>query len=155
MGGKNSFSLVEARKSNHHKHMFAKAHWTLLIFPIWLSLGNAHAQLHPNEALGRIVFDSFRYNNFKPFYERSIFALNEQEFKSFLFGIRNQSIRNELISLHRQPFPDNLITAASKWDIAFQHNWRRQWRHLSKNSPDLVREPVSYTHLTLPTNACV
>ena len=49
---KNSFSLVEVRKSNHHKDMFAKARWTLLIFPIWLSLGNAHAQLHPKEASG-------------------------------------------------------------------------------------------------------
>ena len=140
MSCKNSFSLVEIRKSNHHENMFAKARWTLLILPIWLSLGNAHAQLHPKEAVGRIVFDSFRYNTFKPFFERSIFALNEQEFKSFLYGIRNQSIRNELIALHRQPFPENLITASSKWEIAFQHNWRNQWRHLSRNSPDVVRE---------------
>lgn len=120
--------------------MFSKRLWMLLLFPIFYCFGLAHAQLHPKEALGRIVFDSFRYNNFKPFFERSIFALTEQEFKSFLHGIRNQSIRNELIALHRQPFPENLITASSKWEIAFQHNWRRQWRHLSRNSPNLVRE---------------
>lgn len=120
--------------------MFGKLRWILLLFPFFLSLGNAWAQLHPQEAVGRIVFDSFRYNNFKPFFERSIFALNEEEFKSFLYGIRNQSIRNELIALHRQPFPDDLITASSKWEIAFKHNWRGQWRHLSRNSPDFVRE---------------
>ena len=98
------------------------------------------SQVHPKETLARKVFDSLRYNDFKMFHEQSIFSLDETEFKSFLYRIRNQSLRQELISLHRQPFPESAITVQSKWEIAFKHNWRQQWRHLSRYSPDKVRE---------------
>ena len=137
---KDSFSLVEVPKSNHHWNMFGKLRWTLLLFPFFLSLGNAWAQLHPQEAVGRIVFDSFRYNNFKPFFERSIFALNEEEFKSFLYGIRNQSIRNELIALHRQPFPTTSLPPRPNGRLPLSIIGEVNGVIFPENSPDFVRE---------------
>ena len=120
--------------------MIARTVCLVSIFLFFFSPKKAVAQLHPYETLGRVIFDSFRNHNFDSYYARSIFTLKEAEFKSFLFNIRNQDIRNELMALHRQPYPEDLISASSKWEIAFKHNWRTQWRHLSSYSPNLVWE---------------
>jgi hypothetical protein len=97
------------------------------------------AQLHPMESLGREIFDSFRGSKFSNFYNRTIFSLNEDSFKSFLFGIRNKSIRDDLINLHKQNFPEN-TTFDEKWKIAFKHQWRQQLRHIASYTPSKIRE---------------
>ena len=97
------------------------------------------AQLHPMESLGREMFDSFRESKFSNFYNRSVFSLNEDSFKSFLLRIRNKSIRDDLISLHKQSFPEN-TTFDQKWEIAFKHQWRQQLRHIASYTPSRIRE---------------
>jgi len=53
------------------------------------------AQVHPKEALGRKVFDSFRNQDFRSLYDSSIFSLSEQNFKFLIKNIRNQALRND------------------------------------------------------------
>lgn len=96
------------------------------------------AQLHPMESLGREIFDSYRASQFSKFYNRSIFSLNENSFKSFLFQIRNKSLRDNLIQLHKQNFPPN-ATFNEKWELAFKHQWRQQLRHLAAYTPSKIR----------------
>ena len=95
------------------------------------------AQLHPMEALGREIFNTFRTSNYETYFRRSIFSLKEDAFKSFLYGIRNKSIRNNLIALHTQKFAPN-SSQSEKWEIAFEHRWRNELNHLSKYSPSQV-----------------
>ncbi len=101
-----------------------------------LSVGILHpqAKTHPIEALGVRVFSSFKTNDFNTFFQRSIFSLNETTFRSFLKDIRNKTLREDLIALHKIPFPPKVSALEQKWDITFQHNWREQWRHLVRNS---------------------
>ena len=61
--------------------------------------------------MGRAVFDSFRNQDFNKFFKHSVFALNEPEFKDFLFNVRNQDIRNHLTELHALPIPDDANTS--------------------------------------------
>ena len=72
-----------------------------LLFILVVSFANA--QVHPKEALGRKIFDSFRTQNFKALYGSSIFSLTEENFKFLLWNLRNQAIRDDLISLHQLP----------------------------------------------------
>ena len=108
-----------------------------------LASNQSNAQLHPMEALGREIFDSFRQADFNTFYQRSIFSLNEESFKFFLSNVRNKSLRNDLISLHKQPFPTN-SSIEEKWNIAFQHLWRNELRHISQYSPSQVHRESFY-----------
>ncbi|OUU58827.1 MAG: hypothetical protein CBC20_05105, partial [Verrucomicrobia bacterium TMED60] len=101
--------------------MFYKVSTILLIAFTFSTLS---AQVHPKEALGRKIFDSFRTNNFKSLYDSSIFSISEENFKFLLQNIRNQSLRNDLISIHSLPFPQDVSTAEQRWDLAFKHNWR-------------------------------
>lgn len=96
-----------------------------------------NAQLHPMEILGRDVFNSFRQDNFTAFYQRSIFSLDEGSFKNFLANVRNQSLRDDLISLHKQAFPTN-SSLTEKWNLAFQHLWRNELRHIARYSPSQI-----------------
>jgi hypothetical protein len=112
--------------------------FTITLFTIIASL-QAMAQLHPMESLGREIFDSFRASKFSDFYNRSVFSLNEDSFKSFLFGIRNKSIRDDLINLHKQNFPED-STFDEKWKIAFMHQWRQQLRHIASYTPTKIRD---------------
>jgi hypothetical protein len=98
------------------------------------------AQVHPKEALGRKVFNSLRNQDFRSLYDSSIFSLSEQNFKFLIKNIRNQALRNDLISLHSIPFPLEAVTSQQRWEIAFKHNWRNEWRHLSRFTPDRIRE---------------
>jgi hypothetical protein len=100
---------------------------------------DGRAQLHPMEALGRSIFESFRQANFDAFYRNSIFSLDENSFKLFLGNIRNKSLQDELIVLHKQNFPPN-TTFSEKWNIAFQHQWRKELRHLARYTPAMVRD---------------
>ena len=97
------------------------------------------SEVHPYEKLGRAVFDSFRNQDFNKFFKQSVFALNEPEFKDFLFNVRNQDIRNHLTELHALPIPDDANTSQKKWEIVFAHNWREEWRHLSRNTLGMVK----------------
>ena len=106
-----------------------------VLFQLAPSQGNA--QLHPMEALGREIFDSFRQADFNTFYQRSIFVLNEESFKFFLSNVRNKSLQDNLISLHKQPFPTN-SSIVEKWNIAFEHLWRNELRHIARYSPTRV-----------------
>lgn len=110
-----------------------------LILPFLLLLANKGvAQLHPMTALGREVYNSFRFSNFDSFIQRSVFSLEENEFKGFLRNIRNKSMRNELIYLHKQEFPEG-ATFSQKWEIAFEHQWRNQLRHLAQHTPKQIQ----------------
>ena len=101
-----------------------------------LSFGILHPQAnqHPMEALGGKLFNSFKTNDFNSFFQSSIFSLNETTFRSFLKDIRNKTLREDLIALHKIPFPSGASTLEQKWEITVQHNWREQWRHLVRNS---------------------
>lgn len=107
-----------------------------------LTFGSLHSQAqtkpspasHPMEALGEKLFHSFKTNDFNTFFKCSIFSLNETTFSSFLSNVRNKTLRENLIALHKIPFPPTVTTLEQKWDIAFKHNWREQWRHLVRNS---------------------
>ena len=61
--------------------MFYKVSTILLIASTFTTLS---AQVHPKEALGRKIFDSFRTNNFKSLYDSSIFSISEENFKFLL-----------------------------------------------------------------------
>ncbi len=103
----------------------------------FLSFGILHPQAkpqHPKEALGEKLFHTFKTNDFKTFYGSSIFSLNETTFRSFLKDVRNKTLRENLIALHKIQFPPTVSILEEKWQIAFQHNWREQWRHLVRNS---------------------
>ncbi len=112
---------------------------------IFLNLlsNQATAQLHPMEALGRAVYDSFRQANFESFYQHSIFSMNEGEFKNFLKNIRNKSLQEDLIALHKQDFPTN-SSLSDKWNIAFEHQWRIELRHLAKYLPAKIQQNTFY-----------
>lgn len=103
-----------------------------------LGSNSSSAQVHPMQTLGREIFETFRQSNFSAFYQRSIFALNEESFKNFLFQIRNKSIRDDLIAHFTQVFPPH-SSNSEKWNIAFKHLWRKQLRHLSRYDPAKVR----------------
>ena len=101
-----------------------------------LSFGILHpqAKTHPMEALGGRVFNSFKTQDFNSFFQNSIFSLNETTFRSFLKDIRNKTLREDLIALHRIPFSPSATTQELRWGEAIKHNWREQWRHLVRNS---------------------
>jgi len=95
-------------------------------------------QVHPSESLGRTFFESLKSKDFNTYYRQSIFSLNEETFKIFLQKIRNQSMRDHLIENHPLPFPEDANNSQLKWDITFLHNWRLEWRHLSRNTPERI-----------------
>ena len=99
---------------------------------------DGRAQLHPMEAFGRTLFDSFRQADFNSYYNRSIFSLNEKSFKFFLQNIENKTIQENLISQHKQKFPAH-YSLNEKWKVAFQHLWRNELRHIARYSPSQVR----------------
>ena len=109
-----------------------------LIFVALLSVKVTQAQVHPSESLGRIFFESLKSKDFNTYYRQSIFSLNEQTFKFFFQNIRNQSMRDHLIQNHTLPYPKDANSSQQKWDLAFLHNWRVEWRHLSKNTPERI-----------------
>ena len=112
----------------------------LLLKILFLSAFNiSKAEVHPVENLGKELFKSFKNEDFDSFYNRSIFSLNESQFKSFLYQINNKDIRDTLINLHEQPFPDN-STYKEKWDIAFRHLWRAELRHLANYSKGIIQK---------------
>ena len=106
----------------------------LLLSTFYLS----NAQTHPMEVLGREIFKSFQNEDFISFYNHSIFSLNEQEFKTFLFQINNKNIRDNLIKQHKEEFPEN-FSFSQKWNLVFQHLWRKELRHLANYSKARIR----------------
>ena len=66
---------------------------------------DADAQIHPKEALGRKVFDSFRQNKFSDFYLRSIFSLEEDQFRDLPLGIENYELRQNLVQFYTLDYP--------------------------------------------------
>ena len=122
-----------------HNFLFMRSIFKFISVCVLLQLApiQGNAQLHPMEALGREIFDSFRQANFNTFYQRSIFSLNEESFKFFLSNVRNKSLRDDFISLHKQSFPAN-SSIEEKWNIAFQHLWRNELRHISQYSHSKV-----------------
>ena len=108
----------------------------IIAIALFLAVGihKPQAKQHPMESLGVTLFNTFRSNNFDAFFERSIFSLNETTFRSFLQDIRNKTLRDNLIALHKIPFPPEASTQEARWKEAFKHNWREQWRHLVRNS---------------------
>lgn len=122
-----------------HNFLFMRSIFKLISVCVLLQLApiQGNAQLHPMEALGREIFDSFRQADFNTFYQRSIFVLNEESFKFFLSNVRNKSLQDNLISLHKQPFPTN-SSIVEKWNIAFEHLWRNELRHIARYSPTRV-----------------
>ena len=115
------------------KVMMILATLSLSIAPIQ-SEAKTDATSHPMELLGDRLFNSFKTQDFNTFFQNSIFALNETTFRSFLKDIRNKTLREDLIALHQIRFPPAVSTLDQKWQVAFQHNWREQWRHLVRNS---------------------
>ena len=114
-------------------------YWIVLLWSVITVQSNSLAQIHPKEAFGRKIFDSFRNNLFSEFYLRSIFALEEDEFRRFLFNVNNSNLRKDLLSLHNLPFPASANTPAKQWSIAFAHTWRSQWKHIAKHSPRMIQ----------------
>ena len=96
-------------------------------------------QIHPKEALGRKIFDSFRQNKFSDFYLRSIFSLEEEQFRDFLFNLENFELRQKLLQFYTLDYPTTTKTPLDRWKIAFAHTWRNQWRHIAKNSPKMIQ----------------
>jgi len=113
--------------------------WIVLLSATLAPLGISHAQIHPKEAFGRKIFDSFRKNQFSEFYLRSIFALEEAEFREFLFTVNNLNLRNDLFSLYTQKYPPSALLPEDRWKIAFAHSWREQWSHIASHSPRMVQ----------------
>ena len=111
----------------------------ILLFIASISVGGfvSFAQVHPKEILGRKVFDSFRNNDFSSFYLNSIFSVEEEEFRDLLYNIKNEGLRKELFAHYQSTFPPE-TTTAEKWEIAFAHTWRTQWRHIAHHSPQEV-----------------
>jgi len=91
---------------------------------------SARDSAHPLVNFGESVFRSFRDKDFRAFYNRSVFSMEEEDFRTFLFGIRNDALREKLRAGN---FDES-------WKIAFAKNWRKQWRHLSGQSPNKIRE---------------
>lgn len=96
-------------------------------------------QIHPKEALGRRIFDSFRQNKFSDFYLRSIFSLEEEQFRDFLFNLENFELRQKLLQFYTLDYPASAKTPLERWKVAFAHTWRDQWRHIAKNSPKMIQ----------------
>ncbi len=112
----------------------------LLVLFLLCTIGMpADAQIHPKEALGRRVFDSFRQNKFSDFYLRSIFSLEEEQFRNLVFGIENYELRQNLNQFYTLDYPASAKTDEAKWKIAFAHTWRDQWRHIAHHSPKMVQ----------------
>ena len=99
----------------------------------------ANAQIHPKEALGRKLFDSFRNQKFGDFYSRSIFSLEEKDFQEFLFDIENDELRKNLSQFYTLDYPANAQTAEARWRVAFAYTWRDQWRHITHHSPSMIQ----------------
>ena len=110
-----------------------------VIFSILFCTNGLVGQVHPSESLGRIFFDSLKTKDFNTYFSQSIFSLNEQTFKFFLENIRNQSMRDHMIKNHPMAYPKDANTSDKKWELAFLHNWRVEWRHLSRNTADRIR----------------
>ena len=70
----------------------------------------AFGQIHPKESLGRKIFDSFRQNKFSDFYLRSIFSLEEAQFRDLLYGIENLELREKLTQFYKLDYPANAQT---------------------------------------------
>jgi hypothetical protein len=121
-------------------HQMRSLSWILLLFFTMGSLSVSHGQIHPKEAFGRKIFDSFRNNQFSEFYHRSIFSLEESEFREFLYGINNLNLRNDLHSSYTQDFPLNAKTPAERWKVVFAHTWRQQWNHIARYTPKIVQK---------------
>ena len=116
----------------------------ILLYPLTIIvLANmfsiADAQIHPKEALGSKIFDAFRHNKFSDFYLRSIFALEEDQFRDFLFGIENFELRQNLNQFYTLEYPSSAQTAHEKWKVAFAYTWRDQWRHIAHHSPRMIQ----------------
>ena len=103
---------------------------------LFLAVGihKPQAKQHPMESLGVDLFNTFRSNNFDAFFERSVFSHDEVTFRAFLLSIRNKTLRDNLIALHKIPFPESVDSPTKKWRESFKHNWREQWRHIVRNS---------------------
>jgi hypothetical protein len=102
-------------------------------------ISQAEAQIHPKEVLGRRIFDSFRLNKFSDFYLRSIFSLEEDQFRELLFGIKNHELRQNLLHFYTLDYPPSARTELAKWRVAFAYTWRDQWRHIALHSPRMVQ----------------
>ncbi len=113
--------------------------YPLTVFVLVNIFSIADAQIHPKEALGRKIFDSFRLNKFSDFYLRSIFSLEEDQFRDFLFGIENLELRQNLNQFYTLDYPSSAKTAQEKWKVAFAYTWRDQWRHIAHHSPKMVQ----------------
>jgi len=111
----------------------------LVVLSGLISFSQANAQIHPKEVLGRRIFDSFRLNKFSDFYLRSIFALEEDQFRDFLFGIENYELRQNLFHFYTLDYPASAQSELAKWRVAFAHTWRDQWRHIAQHSPRMVQ----------------
>ena len=88
-----------------------------------ISISQAEAQIHPKEVLGRRIFDAFRLNKFSDFYLRSIFSLEEDQFRELLFGIQNHELRQNLLHFYTLDYPPSAQTELAKWRVAFAHTW--------------------------------
>jgi len=94
-------------------------------FPVFLfgllCLQTAFAQPHPINQLGRAVFDSIRDRDLTKFVDNSVFALEEDDFRNLLSGIKNDALIAQLREGSKE-----------EWSIAFAKNWRKHWRHIAK-----------------------
>ena len=79
-------------------------------------------------------FNTFRSNDFDAFFERPVFSHNEETFRAFLLSVRNKTLRDNLIALHKMPFSESVKSPTQKWRESFKHNWREQWRHIARKS---------------------
>jgi hypothetical protein len=70
-----------------------------------IALPALSGQIHPKEALGRKIFDSFRQNKFSDFYLRSIFSLEEEQFRDLLFNLENFELRQKLLQFYTLDYP--------------------------------------------------
>jgi hypothetical protein len=86
-----------------------------------LCLQTALAQPHPLNQLGRAVFDSIRDRDLTKFVDNSVFALEEDDFRNLLTGIKNDALIAQLREGSKE-----------EWSIAFAKNWRKHWRHIAK-----------------------
>ena len=98
-----------------------KLRLSILLYGLFC-IHTAQAQPHPINQLGRAVFDSLRDRDLSKFVENSVFALEEDEFRNLLKGIKNDA----LIAHLREGSKED-------WSIAFAKNWRKHWRHIAKH----------------------
>ena len=108
----------------------------IIAIAVFLAVGihKPEAKQHPMESLGVTLFNTFRSNDFDAFFVRSVFSHNEETFRAFLLSVRNKMLRDNLIALHKMPFPESVKSPTQKWREAFKHNWREQWRHIARKS---------------------